>query len=194
MAFFQCDPFGDLCFVGLPFSRDPWTIFPRETLTALTETPFSYLRPSGICPVPGVSRRTVGEVVNDKDKFQVTLNLKDFKSNEVNVKVIDQTLCVCAEHEEKPDDSGRIYRKIKRRYFLPNNVDCDKINASFSDDGTLVVSAGKKAIEAGKERKIEIKHLPAEKTQQSLQQESQPSEKTKQGDVNIPVSRETEKK
>lgn len=78
----------------------------------------------------------------------MTLNLKDFKSNEVNVKVIDQTICVCAEHEEKPDDSGRIYRKITRRYFLPNNVDCDKINATFSDDGNLVVCAGKKAIEA----------------------------------------------
>ncbi|XP_057380104.1 alpha-crystallin A chain-like isoform X2 [Daphnia carinata] len=194
MALLQCDPFGDLCFVGLPFTRDPWKIVPRDTLTAWAETPFPYLRRSGICPVPGVSQRTVSEVVNNQDKFQVTLNLKNFKSNEVNVKVIDQTLCVCAEHEEKPDDSGRIYRKIKRRYFLPNNVDCDKINATFSDDGTLIVSAGKKAIGPGKERNIEIKHLPAQKTQQSLQQESQTSEKAKQAGVNIPVTRETEKK
>lgn len=71
MAFLQCDPFGDFCFVGLPFSRDPWKILPRDTLTALAETPFSYLCPSGICPVPGVSRRNVSEVFNDKDKFQV---------------------------------------------------------------------------------------------------------------------------
>ena len=78
----------------------------------------------------------------------MTLPLGDFKSNEVNVKLVDQSLVITAEHEEKPDDYGHIHRRISRRYFLPRNVDCDKIKATFSDNGNLVVCAQKKAIEA----------------------------------------------
>jgi HSP20 family molecular chaperone IbpA len=78
----------------------------------------------------------------------VTLDLGDFKSNEINVKVVDNSLEICAEHEEKPDEYGHIFRCIKRRYFLPRNVDFDNLKATFSDDGNLVVCAQKKAIEA----------------------------------------------
>ena len=78
----------------------------------------------------------------------MTLLLGDFKSNEINVKVVDNSLEVCAEHEEKADEYGHIFRCIKRRYFLPRNVDFDNLKATLSDDGTLVVCAHKKAIEA----------------------------------------------
>lgn len=77
----------------------------------------------------------------------MTLDLGDFKSNEINVKVIDNSLEVCAEHEEKPDEYGHIFRRIKRRYFLPRNVDFDNLKATLSDDGNFVVCAQKKAIE-----------------------------------------------
>ena len=79
---------------------------------------------------------------------KVTVNLGDFKSNEINVKLVDQFLEVCAEHDEKPDEEGHIFRRIKRRYLLPRNVDFDNLKATLSDDGTLVVCAQKKAIEA----------------------------------------------
>ncbi len=74
----------------------------------------------------------------------MTLHLKDFKSNEISVKVVDNSLVVSAEHEEKPDDHGHIYRHVKRRYVLPRNVDFNQVNATMSDEGTLVVCAPKK--------------------------------------------------
>ena len=74
----------------------------------------------------------------------MTLNLGDFKSNEINVKIVDNSLVVCAEHEEKPDDHGHVYRHVKRRYMLPRNVDLEQMNATMSDKGQLVVSAPKK--------------------------------------------------
>lgn len=55
---------------------------------------------------------------------------------------------ISAEHEEKPDEHGHIHRRITRTYPIPRNVDCDKLNATFSENGTLVVCAQKKAIEA----------------------------------------------
>ena len=77
-------------------------------------------------------------------RIKVTLNLGDFKSNEIDVKVVDNSLVVWAEHEEKPDDHGHVYRYVNRRYMLPRNVDLEQINATMSDKGQLVVCAPKK--------------------------------------------------
>ena len=78
----------------------------------------------------------------------MTLHLGDFKSDEINAKLVDRNLVICAEHKEKPDEHGHISRNIRRTYILPRNVDFDHLSATFSDDGTLVVCAQKKAIEA----------------------------------------------
>ena len=105
------------------------------------------------------------EVVSDKDKFQVsetfptgrwqlielfslsgqvTIDLADFEVKEISVKIIDNSLVVHAEHEEKPDEAGHVYRKLNRRYILPRTVDQDNISSTFSDNGTLVITAPKK--------------------------------------------------
>lgn len=74
----------------------------------------------------------------------MTLSVGDFKTNEVSVKVVDGCLVICAEHEEKPDDHGHVYRCIKRRYKLPGNADIENMNASLADNGTLIICAPKK--------------------------------------------------
>jgi HSP20 family molecular chaperone IbpA len=77
----------------------------------------------------------------------VTLDLADFKVNEISVKIVDNSLVVHAEHEEKPDEAGHVYRKLNRRYILPRAVNQDNISSTFSDNGTLVITAPKKLIE-----------------------------------------------
>ena len=77
----------------------------------------------------------------------MTLHVEDFKSNEISVKIVGSSLVVCAEHEEKEDDHGHVFRHVKRRYILPHNVDVDHLSATLSDNGTLVVCAPKKAQE-----------------------------------------------
>ena len=79
--------------------------------------------------------------------LQVTLHLGDFKNNEIGVKIVDGSLVVKAEHEEKPDDHGHVYRHVKRRYILPRNVDFENMNATMDDNGTLVICAPKKPVE-----------------------------------------------
>lgn len=74
----------------------------------------------------------------------MTLSVEGFKNNEVSVKVVDGFLAICAEHEEKPDDHGHVYRCIRRRYKLPHNADIEKMNASLNDNGTLVICTPKK--------------------------------------------------
>ena len=68
-----------------------------------------------------------------------------FKTNEISVKVVDNKyLDVTAEHEEKQDEHGFVYRHFHRRYVLPHNADLDQFSSTFSDNGTLVVCAPKK--------------------------------------------------
>lgn len=74
----------------------------------------------------------------------MTLHVEDFKPNEISVKMVDSSLVICAEHEEKEDDHGHVFRHIKRRYLLPRNVDFEHLSATLSDDGILVVCAPKK--------------------------------------------------
>ncbi|XP_057380256.1 small heat shock protein OV25-1-like isoform X3 [Daphnia carinata] len=191
MALWSYDPFSD--YYSTPYPRDTWSLLQQDPVSRWVDSPFSSFWPRDLFNMPPMTTRPfqqAREVVSDKDKYQVSLNLGDFKSNEIKVKLVDRNLMVCAEHEEKPDDYGRIYRHIRRRYLLPPNVDVDNLNATLSDNGTLVVSAQKKAIEAGKEREIEVKQLPPQQTSQSTPQVTQ---KAEQGNVNIPVTRETGK-
>lgn len=148
----------------------------------------------------------------------MTLNLGDFKSNEINVKVVDRALDICAEHKEKPDETGHISRNIRRRYMLPRNVDFENLNATLSDNGTLVVCATKKPIEPvsngkcydmqfsvfimvfavifccvqGNERKIEVKQLPpqSQQPQQTAPVTQKTEQETGKGSIHIPVSHE----
>lgn len=88
------------------------------------------------------------EVKNDKDKFQVMLNVSHFKPDEVEVKVVDNSIVIHGKHEEKTDEHGFIQREFTRRYMLPEGTEAATVKSSWSPDGILTVEAPKKAIEA----------------------------------------------
>jgi len=88
------------------------------------------------------------EVTNDKDKFQVMLNVNHFKPEEVEVKVVDDYVVIHGKHEEKSDEHGFIQREFTRRYMLPDGVEPEKIKSSLSANGVLTIDAPKMAIEA----------------------------------------------
>jgi len=85
----------------------------------------------------------VSNVVNDKDKFQVNLDVQQFKPEEISVKTVDNTVVVEGKHEEKQDEHGYISRQFSRRYVLPAGVDKDKVECKLSSDGVLSVSVPK---------------------------------------------------
>ncbi|XP_057380255.1 small heat shock protein OV25-1-like [Daphnia carinata] len=199
MALWNYDPFSDFFSMGTPRSMDPWGFSRMDPFSRWGEPPLSSLLTPDLYIIPTVVTRRQQqnrEVISDKDKYQVTLNLGDFKSNEINVKLVDRALEICAEHKEKPDETGHISRNIRRRYILPRNVDFEHLNATLSDNGTLVVCATKKPIEPGNERTIEVKQLPpqSQQQQQQPQQTAPVTQKTEQetgkGSINIPVSHE----
>ncbi|XP_032782135.2 alpha-crystallin A chain isoform X1 [Daphnia magna] len=194
MALWNYDPFSDFSSM-VPRGMDPWGLSRMDPFSRWGEPSMSSVLSPDVYIMPTVMKRRQQqnrEVISDQDKYQVTLNLGDFKSNEINVKVVDRALDICAEHKEKPDETGHISRNIRRRYMLPRNVDFENLNATLSDNGTLVVCATKKPIEPGNERKIEVKQLPpqSQQPQQTAPVTQKTEQETGKGSINIPVSHE----
>ncbi|KAF4519161.1 hypothetical protein B566_EDAN008224 [Ephemera danica] len=90
----------------------------------------------------------MSNVTNDKDKFQVNLDVQHYNPEEITVKTVDNCITVEGKHEEKQDEHGYITRHFVRRYILPKDVHFEQVNCNLSSDGILTVSAPKKALPA----------------------------------------------
>lgn len=92
-----------------------------------------------------------------KDGFKVTLDVQDFKPDEINVKTVDNAVIIEGKHEERKDNEGFISRHFTRRYELPKGIDFQKIESTLSTDGVLTLQAPKIAEAEENSRQIEIK-------------------------------------
>ena len=110
----------------------------------------------------------VSHISDDKDAIKINLDVKQFKPEELSVKVADGFVVVEGKHEERQDEHGFISRQFSRRYLLPDNVDPNSVVSSLSSDGVLMVSAPKKAIAAPESQRS----VPITQTQKpAIQQE-----------------------
>lgn len=82
-------------------------------------------------------------VLQDKEKFQVKLDVQDFTPEEIVVKTIDgNAIQVEAKHEEKHgEDQGFISRQLVRKFVLPKGHDLKNALSSLSSDGILTITA-----------------------------------------------------
>lgn len=111
--------------------------YPRSSLTR------NYLRPWNTSTV--LQRQESGSTIQqDKDKFQVILDVQQFAPNEITVKTTGNSIVVEGKHEEKQDEHGFISRHFVRRYVLPADNDIEDVVSSLSSDGILTVIAPKK--------------------------------------------------
>ena len=110
---------------------------------------------------------------SDKDKFQCTLDVQQFKPEEIEVKVVDKCVVVSAKHEEKKDEHGWISRQFTRKYLIPEQCDIDKVVSKLSSDGVLSIVVPRKEESKTKNEKnikIELTGAPAikEKTDKKM--------------------------
>ena len=86
--------------------------------------------------------------VQDDDKvFEVSLDTRNYRPDEIKVNVVDKVLSIEAKHEEKSEDGSRFTsRQFFRKYILPAECPADQVTSNLSTDGVLLVSAPKLAI------------------------------------------------
>ncbi|XP_050582225.1 protein lethal(2)essential for life-like [Bombus affinis] len=108
-----------------------------------SRSPLMYYRPWG-----ELLRKDGGggtsTVKTDKDKFQVILDVQQFKPEEINVKIVGNSVIVEGKHEEKQDEHGWISRQFTRKYLIPEQCDVDQVTSSLSSDGVLNITAPRK--------------------------------------------------
>ncbi|XP_066154818.1 protein lethal(2)essential for life-like isoform X2 [Euwallacea fornicatus] len=126
---------------GVGLKRDDllnsFRTFPRSYLNR------NYVRPWTSSNV--LQRQESGSTIQqDKDKFQVILDVQQFSPAEITVKTSGNSIIVEGKHEEKQDEHGYISRHFVRRYVLPTEHDIEGVVSSLSSDGILTVTAPKK--------------------------------------------------
>ncbi|CAG2057408.1 unnamed protein product [Timema podura] len=86
----------------------------------------------------------VSDIHQHADEFKVTLDVQQFKSDELTVKTVDNYIVIEGKHNENKDQLCIISNEFKRSYLIPNYVDIDHLTSSLSSDGLLTVHAPKK--------------------------------------------------
>lgn len=77
-----------------------------------------------------------------ESKLKLEFNVKDFRPDEVKVKILgNNILQVHAEHEEKSDAGDMTRRLYVRQYSLPKGIDVEHVRPSLTNDGVLTVEA-----------------------------------------------------
>ncbi|XP_026320332.1 protein lethal(2)essential for life-like [Hyposmocoma kahamanoa] len=118
---------------------------PQDVLTilALPQSNHGYLR--NLRNLQAANQDVGSSIKEDKDKFQINLDVQHFAPEEISIKTADGYLIVEAKHEERPDEHGFISRSFTRRYALPEGVEADLVTSRLSSDGVLSIVAPLKA-------------------------------------------------
>ncbi|GIY91823.1 protein lethal(2)essential for life [Caerostris extrusa] len=112
-----------------------------------------------------IAKSGESEVKNDDKKFQVSLNVKHFKPEELEVKVEDNYIVIHGKHEEKTAENDSFCsREFIRRYMLPKECDSETVTSSMISEGILTISAPKKNVEPPPEK---VRKVPIEMSDES---------------------------
>ena len=100
------------------------------------------------------------DIAEEKDRILITAELPGFKENEIEIQTENGMLTLRGERKFEKESDGKSYHRVERSYgqfvrsfSLPNNVDREKIQATFRD-GLLRVELPKR--EDAKPRMIRI--------------------------------------
>lgn len=93
-------------------------------------------------PSPGRQHRPAAIFTLEKDGFHICMDVKQFRYDELSVRIVDDMIYIEAKHDEREDDNiGFVTRSIMRRYQIPQESDPDEVLAELSADKILTIKA-----------------------------------------------------
>ncbi|KAK4872742.1 hypothetical protein RN001_014771 [Aquatica leii] len=99
-------------------------------------------------------------VTQDKEKFQVKMDVKHFTPEEITVKTTDQNALIVEAKHESQDEKGSISRHYIRQFILPEGHDIAKVETKLSGDGMLTITAPNKVQPAIQDRVLTSSFKP----------------------------------
>lgn len=101
------------------------------------------------------------DIQETESHYELSLSLPGMKKEDIKIELNQNELVISGERKDKRAESNNklhlneiIYGKFSRRFYLPDHVDPEKIQASF-EDGMLHISIAK--AEAKKPKLIQVK-------------------------------------
>lgn len=113
--------------------------------------------------MPMSAERNIYPIYTDKEgnrHFKFSLNLPEFKPEEIKVKTVGKNLVVSAKTEIKTEKDYYL-KEFSQSYQLPNDINLADLKSKLTNDGQLIVEAllPKLAeVKSIEEKTIEIKH------------------------------------
>ncbi len=102
-------------------------------------------------------------VKEDANRFLLELAAPGLKREDFKIEVDHQVLSLSSERKEEKTEEDENYRRrefnyasFQRTFQLPDEVDSDKITATYEDGVLLVTLPKKEEVVTNKKRKIEI--------------------------------------
>ncbi|XP_017281921.1 heat shock protein beta-6 [Kryptolebias marmoratus] len=121
---------------GIPWEKVVAPLIPRLNGT------YGYYSWSPSLLMPENNNGSSAEVSCDDSGFMVHVDVKHFKPEDLQVKVVGDFVEVQGKHEEqKKDGTGFTSMQFNRRYRIPKGVDVLALESAVSPDGILVISA-----------------------------------------------------
>lgn len=115
------------------------------------------------------------DISEDEDKIRLTTELPGVREDQVSIQMEGGVLTIRGERRFEDEKKGRNFHRVERSYgtfvrsfTLPNNVDREKIRATFTD-GILEIEIPKS--EDARPRQIKISAANARKEKQAIEVE-----------------------
>ncbi|KAJ8735988.1 hypothetical protein PYW08_006644 [Mythimna loreyi] len=83
------------------------------------------------------------QIISDKEKFQVNLNVRRFKPDELRIKVKNRYIIVEGKHKIKDDVQQFMANHFVQRFVLPAGSKQEEVTAVLKENGVLTVSVPK---------------------------------------------------
>ncbi|VDM53409.1 unnamed protein product [Angiostrongylus costaricensis] len=99
------------------------------------------------------------QMVNDDSKFAVSLDVSQFRPEELKVHLEGNELTIEGKHQHK-NDTSFMERSFVRKWMLPENVDLEALRTQLNDAGHLPVEAPKVGHPGAQKRSISIERIP----------------------------------
>ncbi|XP_060081986.1 uncharacterized protein LOC132561278 [Ylistrum balloti] len=109
-----------------------------------------------------LSRSEAVELKIDNKAFSLKMNMRDFKQDQMRVKINNNRLVISAK-QDNPDSNGCVSREITREFLIPENIDTESMNAVVTDEGLLEIKGRVKGVTEQMEKVIEIEREPNSK-------------------------------
>ncbi|GJQ70835.1 hypothetical protein Trydic_g759 [Trypoxylus dichotomus] len=102
-------------------------------------------------------------IIHDKDKFQVKLDVQNFAPEEITVKTIDGNAIQIEANHKKEEQGGFVSKQLIRKFILPKGHDLKDVVSNLSSDGILTVTAPRNVDHDVQETVIKITHTGPER-------------------------------